>query len=106
MGTLFRLILTTDCHYDNMLSYMVNFIPMSPGSGAAIHPLTALFGAVQTLFERLKAARPVRENGQIPSAGSRILQLLDGHGALTVPHIARLCRTSRQNIQIWVNRLK
>jgi DNA-binding MarR family transcriptional regulator len=39
------------------------------------------------------------------SAESRVLQLLAEHNSLTVPQIARLRGTSRQNIQIVVNRL-
>lgn len=85
---------------------MISFGILVPSRNSPLHPLTALFGEVQTLAERLKAAGGVHDNKHISAAESSILQLLDGHGALTVPHVARLCGTSRQNIQMWVNRLK
>src|SRR5258706_4221166 len=95
------------CHCDNILSYMINVGPIVPRPKSAIHPLTALIGEAKTLTEGLKrAARSVHQKNEIPAAGRVILQLLDAQGSMTVPHIARLCCTSRQSIQMWVNRLK
>ena len=85
---------------------MISFGILVPSRDSPLHPLTALFGEVQTLSEKLKAAGGVHDNKHISAPESSILRLLDGHGALTVPHVARLCHTSRQNIQMWVNRLR
>jgi DNA-binding MarR family transcriptional regulator len=58
----------------------------------------ALLGAVRSLASRLRVDRSEINGGT--------LQLLARHGPQTVPQIARLRATSRQNIQIQVNRLE
>lgn len=65
--------------------------------------LEALLVEVNGLANRLKASNP-RE--AIPSASRGVLQILQRGGAQTVPQIARTRFSSRQNIQIVVNRLQ
>src|SRR5579859_3222534 len=50
--------------------------------------------------------RKVQAAGDLAVGGTPVLRLLSERGALTVPQIARLNCTSRQNIQILVNRLE
>lgn len=42
----------------------------------------------------------------LPAGGRSLLQILNSDGPKTVPELARLSLTSRQNIQVLVNRLK
>jgi DNA-binding MarR family transcriptional regulator len=68
--------------------------------------LADLFREVKSFGERWKKATAVADQkGGISAGGRSILQLLKTHEPLTVPQIARLCSTSRQNIQVAVNRL-
>ena len=67
--------------------------------------IQSLFAQIRALADRQRRATSLGTNG-FPRMGRAILQVLNAHGSLTVPHIARLCCTSRQNIQMWVNRLK
>jgi DNA-binding MarR family transcriptional regulator len=73
------------------------------------HPVgvKALFAEVSSLAIRLKVA-PVAAPGEdtFASGGLSVLHVLAEHGPQTVPQIARLRGTSRQNIQILVNRLE
>ena len=67
---------------------------------------------IENLFEQIRALADwqKRATGSLTSGfsqmGRAILRILNVHGSLTVPHIARLCCTSRQSIQMSVNRLK
>ncbi|HWX22894.1 MAG TPA: MarR family winged helix-turn-helix transcriptional regulator [Candidatus Binatia bacterium] len=69
--------------------------------------LERFFMEVNGLANHLKktAALLHRSDG-LPAGGQRLLQILKARGAQTVPAMARLSLTSRQNVQIVVNRLK
>jgi DNA-binding MarR family transcriptional regulator len=68
--------------------------------------LEALFTEASALAVRLRQTAAVTDDrDQLPAGGLRILQILERHGPQTVPQIARLRSTSRQNIQVLVNRL-
>jgi DNA-binding MarR family transcriptional regulator len=41
----------------------------------------------------------------VAATESKVIQLLDEHGHLSVPQLGRLRKTSRQNIQVVINRL-
>lgn len=66
--------------------------------------IQALLAEIMALAIRLRQGVP---NGQaeLPPGGQQVLEILFSHGDQTVPQIARLRGTSRQNIQILVNRL-
>jgi DNA-binding MarR family transcriptional regulator len=51
-------------------------------------------------------ARRVQATSDLPAGGSNVLRMLNRFGSLTVPQMARLDSTSRQNIQTIVNRLE
>ena len=69
--------------------------------------LASLFTEIHTIAAHLKHARqPFRNQEEWPSGVRSVLLVLGRNGALTVPEIARERNTSRQNIQIVVNRLK
>src|ERR1700741_4158495 len=69
--------------------------------------LDSLLAEVSILATRLKHGRHVFEEDADLAGGARsVLLLLGRQGAQTVPALARLRSTSRQNIQIVVNRLK
>jgi DNA-binding MarR family transcriptional regulator len=73
----------------------------------AAEKLNSLFGEVNTLATQCKQARPLFENHGDLSGGERgVLLVLGRSHSQTVPQIARTRCTSRQNIQIVVNRLK
>jgi DNA-binding MarR family transcriptional regulator len=75
--------------------------PALPASSA----FDTLFIEVIALAGRLK--RPMLPQGAGLDVGPRrVLQILAHEGPLTVPQIGRLLGTSRQNIQVIVNRLK
>lgn len=66
-----------------------------------------LLTQVTALATRLRQdERKVQAAGDLAVGGTPVLRLLSERGALTVPQIARLNCTSRQNIQILVNRLE
>ncbi len=68
--------------------------------------LEALFAEVNALAIQLrKPAGLIQPDESLPAGGRSVLQILDRHGVQTVPQIARLHASSRQNIQILVNRL-
>ena len=64
-----------------------------------------LFAQIRVLTDREKRTTRLATN-DFPQMGRTILQLVHAHGSLSVPQIARLAGTSRQNIQMWVNRFK
>src|SRR5262245_238495 len=73
----------------------------------AAERLNSLFGEVNTLATQCKQARPLFENHGDLAGGERgVLLVLGKSHSQTVPQIARTRCTSRQNIQIVVNRLR
>ncbi|MEY2428639.1 MAG: hypothetical protein QOJ40_1524 [Verrucomicrobiota bacterium] len=71
-----------------------------------VYQLEGLFREVKSFSVKWKKAAGADDQKQgISGAGRSILQVLEANGALTVPQIARLCSTSRQNIQVAMNRL-
>jgi DNA-binding MarR family transcriptional regulator len=71
------------------------------------HPneLETLLAGITALANRLKKRDRMPHAGQFPPVGKNILSTLDMHGPQTVPQLARLYATSRQNIQTAVNAL-
>jgi DNA-binding MarR family transcriptional regulator len=81
-------------------------IPKLEPIQAAPQELELLLGEVNALTLRLRQAARLREEaGSLLSAAQGILRLLLEQGPRTVPQIARLRGTSRQNVQILVNHL-
>jgi len=71
------------------------------------YELDKLLSEVNALALRLKqTARRAYPDDDLSAAGLKFLEILQRCGDLTVPQMARLDSTSRQNIQIVVNRLK
>ena len=69
--------------------------------------LAALLTEASAVANELRKPLPVVASRSGRSAGDRsILQILDRHGPQSVPQVARIRGTSRQNIQILVNRLE
>lgn len=69
--------------------------------------LDKLLTEVTALAIRLRQdARRVQISGDLPAGGHNVLKMLHRFGTLTVPQMARLDSTSRQNIQTVVNRLE
>jgi DNA-binding MarR family transcriptional regulator len=71
-------------------------------------PTEELIQQISVLAIRLKQrAKGVHgEDIELPAAEHAVLQILQRAGALTVPQIARERSTSRQNIQVLVDRLE
>ena len=86
-----------------MLDYTISPLPAAELSVE----FKTLFAEVSSLAIRLKAA-PSSSQGDdsFAAGGMSVLRVLHDHGPQTVPQIARLRGTSRQNIQILVNRLE
>jgi DNA-binding MarR family transcriptional regulator len=78
-------------------------VAMSPNTPVLQERLEALLVEVNGLANRLKATDP---RVAIPSGSRAALQILQRCGPQTVPQIARARFSSRQNIQILVNRLQ
>src|SRR5215471_18250047 len=76
--------------------------PVTPTFLSARERLEALLVEVNGLANRLKSPDP---RSTLPSASRAALQLLQRYGPQTVPQIARARFSSRQNIQILINRL-
>ena len=69
--------------------------------------LEFLFAEVGVLANRLKiSTRTVHARDKLPVGGKSILQTLAQAGSQTVPQIARRRSSSRQNIQVLINRLE
>jgi len=75
----------------------------TPHAPALQERLEALLVEVNGLANRLKSTDPT---ATLPSASRAALQLLQRYGPQTVPQIARARFSSRQNIQILINRLQ
>lgn len=71
-----------------------------PAFQALLAEAQALAGQLRKNLDALH-----RQDG-LPSGALGVLETLSDHGPLTVPQIARLRHTSRQNVQIEVNRLR
>jgi DNA-binding MarR family transcriptional regulator len=79
---------------------------VSPSSGSIHDELEILFEETVDLANRLKKqARHTHRGEQLSASGRILLQSLQLHGAQTVPALAHIRSTSRQNIQVLVNRL-
>ena len=74
----------------------------TPNTPVLQERLEALLVEVNGLANRLKSD----PRAKLPSASRAALQLLQRHGPQTVPQIARARFSSRQNIQILINRLQ
>lgn len=69
--------------------------------------LELLFFEVNALASRLKvAARQLHSENRLPANGRALLQLLARNGPQTVPQLARARATSRQNIQVQIDRFE
>jgi DNA-binding MarR family transcriptional regulator len=75
---------------------------INPNTPVLQERLEALLVEVNGLANRLKSD----PRATLPSASRAALQLLQRHGPQTVPQIARSRFSSRQNIQILINRLQ
>jgi DNA-binding MarR family transcriptional regulator len=71
------------------------------GNDSFREALVSLLTEAIATVNRLKTGA----GADLPAGAGSILQILEHHGARTVPQIARTRFTSRQNIQILVNRL-
>src|SRR5689334_6217236 len=76
---------------------------LTPNTPVIQDRLEALLVEVNGLANRLKSADPT---STLPTASRAALQLLQRCGPQTVPQIARVRFSSRQNIQILINRLQ
>ena len=78
-----------------------------PQPNGSIHDeLEVLFEETVDLANRLKKqARHTHRGEQLSASGRILLQSLQLHGEQTVPALAHIRSTSRQNIQVLVNRL-
>ena len=72
------------------------------------NPVALLFAEVNALAIRLRQhGRPVAGSpSKVPGAEHAVLEIINRFGAMSVPQIARQRSTSRQNIQILVDRLE
>src|SRR5258707_14646901 len=86
----------------------------NPGEKAAMASTTEVRQGVEALVCEVKAlaiqmrktsTAMHREDG-LPAGERDVMQILSEHGPRTVPQIARRSLTSRQNIQMTVNRLR
>lgn len=84
---------------------MTNAYPIAnSGSGPE---LKALLEQVQILANQIKKSAFALEDAQHPLlVGRAVLEMLETSGALTVPALAERRNSSRQNVQILVNRLQ
>jgi DNA-binding MarR family transcriptional regulator len=87
-----------------VLSKDVKATPAGEELESHLEELLIEVGALATRLEQ--DARRVQTEGDLPAGGSSVLSMLSRFGSLTVPQIARLDSTSRQNIQTIVNRLQ
>ena len=80
--------------------------PSSTANGSIHDELEVLFEESAALANRLKKnARLLHRNDNLSASGRGLLQTLQLHGAMTVPQLAAARSTSRQNIQVLVDRL-
>jgi len=79
----------------------------SANANPSLHEeLEVLFEESAALANRLKKnARLLHRNDNLSASGRGLLQTLHLHGSMTVPQLAAARSTSRQNIQVLVDRL-
>ncbi|HYG35984.1 MAG TPA: MarR family transcriptional regulator [Clostridia bacterium] len=76
------------------------------GKTAELQPLKALLTEVNALAIAMKqTAARFQQEGDLPPGARSVLEILEHQGDQSVPSIARIRFTSRQNIQILVNGL-
>lgn len=76
-------------------------------TGSVQDELEVLFEESAALANRLKKnARLLHRNDNLSASGRILLQTLQLHGAMTVPQLAAIQSTSRQNIQVLADRLE
>ncbi len=81
--------------------------PPDFGNSGPHDGLDALFAEVKALANELrKPTSPLRPDRGPATSGRNVLQILARHGPRTVPQVARQIKTSRQNVQVLVNRLQ
>jgi DNA-binding MarR family transcriptional regulator len=82
-------------------------VEASPPSGNGnTARLREFLGEVNALAVAIKRAEArMRPAGELSAGGRVLLEVLAGNGERTVPQLARIRSTSRQNIQVLVNRL-
>jgi DNA-binding MarR family transcriptional regulator len=87
---------------DSRLSHESNALSQTsdPSAAAPAKLLLDLLAQVTVMTARL------RQRFELPHAEQALLEILDRCGPMTVPQIARTRSTSRQNIQILVDRLE
>jgi DNA-binding MarR family transcriptional regulator len=73
-------------------------------TAGGIEAIRVFLAEVGALANQLR--KGVDDTGSVRLGDLSILEVLDGGGPLTVPEIARVRATSRQNIQMLVNRLE
>jgi DNA-binding MarR family transcriptional regulator len=79
---------------------------MPPAGNGIYDELELFLLEVGILANHLKkTARRIHSNDQLPAGARNLLQSLAHHGSQTVPQLARARSTSRQNIQVLMNRL-
>ena len=82
-------------------------LTVSSAGEVRLEDFEELLTEVSALAIRLaQNTRRVQTARDLPAGGTSVLKLLSRFGALTVPQMARLDCSSRQNIQIIVNRLQ
>jgi len=99
-----------DPSFDNGLSIWllgpVQSDILSAGNRSIREELEVLFEEASALANRLKKnARNLHRNDNLSASGRILLQTLQLHGPQTVPQLAAVRSTSRQNIQVLVDRL-
>ena len=81
--------------------------PESAIPKCAKEDLDGLLGEVTALAAQLRQiAGELQTPGGLPVGGKMVLEVLARYGAKTVPQVARIRATSRQNIQVLVNKLE
>lgn len=79
----------------------------SVGAGSLREELEVLFAEAAALGNRLKKnARNLHRHDNLSATGRLVLQTLHLHGPQTVPQLATIRSTSRQNIQVLADRLE
>jgi DNA-binding MarR family transcriptional regulator len=108
--------LTTACQADNGFFVIVSGLdPRLPAPRISDAPSSQVIPALETLLSQVNALairlkQPARKLSAgldtLPAAERAVLDIVHRFGAVTVPQIARERATSRQNIQILVDRLR
>src|SRR5512147_1654587 len=99
------MILTLYCQYVYTLSIM-DSASSHDSQGAPPKSLEELFTEINSLAICLKkSSAALHHQDNLPPGGRTVLTIVNQSGELTVPQIARSHSSSRQNIQVLVNRL-